>query len=66
MQKYGDRVRAAVATAVFKEEAILPLMILVGLDVAHDLKVLLKEVNTGGSWTDILLASEASRKRERQ
>ena len=66
VQKYGDGVRAAVATAALEEEAILSLVTLVGLDVAHDLKVLLKEVNTGGSWTDILLDSDASRRRERQ
>ena len=66
VQKYGDGVRAAIATAALKEEAILSLVTLVGLDVAHDLKVLLKEVNAGGRWSDILLDSDASHRRERQ
>lgn len=64
--KYGDRVRAAVATTALEEEALLSLVILIGLDVSYNLKVLLKEVNTGGSWMDILLNSDAYHRRDRQ
>ena len=66
VQKHGDGVRAAVATAALEAEAIQSLMTLVGLDVTHDLKVLLKEVNRAGSWTEILLDWQASDRRERQ
>ena len=66
VQKYGDGVRAAVATAALEEEAILSLVTLVGLDVSHDLKVLFKEVNTGGRWIDILVDSDGPHRRDRQ
>ena len=66
MQKYGDGVRAAVATAALEAEGIRSLVTLVGLDVTYDLKVLLKEVDTGTSWTEILFEPDASHRRERQ
>ena len=66
VRKYDDGVRAAVTTAALEEEALLSLVTLIGLDVSHDLKVLLKEVNTGGSWMNILLDSDACHRRDRQ
>ena len=66
VQKYGDGVRAAVATAALEEEAIWSIVTLVWLDVASDSKVLLKEVEMGTSWKEILFEQDASHRRERQ
>ncbi len=65
VRKCGDRARASVATLALEEEAIRSLVTLVGLDVAQDLKALVEEVNTGGSWKDVL-DSEAPKRRDRQ